>query len=168
MKNNWFLNTGVRVKSSMGATKLNPYSLDDDDLDSVFMDGFVKRKIGYFYVPVHIKYRFARQFFINAGFQVGLRNKARDHFINTYYDKEDVEFKYDIGDHIKRLDIGASGGIGYKFMGTGMNLGITYYYGFVDIDKRASINSNNATFYLYLNIPIGAGYKEAKEEKEDN
>ncbi|MCD4734916.1 MAG: PorT family protein [Bacteroidales bacterium] len=162
LKNDWFLNTGVRVKSNVGATKINPYSLDDHELDSVFVDGHITRKIGYFYVPVHIKYRFSRQFFANAGFQVGLRNSAKDLFFNTYYDDDDVEIKYDIRDNIKRLDAGLSGGFGYKFKGTGMNLGITYYYGLVDVSKNNNIETLNSSFYFYVNIPIGAGYKEEK------
>jgi len=163
IKNNWYVNTGVRVKSEVGATKILPYSLDDPELDSVFIDGTVTRKISYFYVPIHLKYRFARQFFINAGFQVGLRHKAKDLFINTYRDKEDTEFRNDIRSQVTRLDAGLSGGVGYKFMGTGMNIGITYYYGLVDIMKSDDLKSHNSTFYLYLDIPVGAGYKEKKK-----
>lgn len=162
IKNDWYLNTGVRVKSSTGATKINPYSLGDPELDSVFVDGYVKRQIGYFYVPIHIKYRFSRQFFLNVGAQIGLRNSANDLFKNTYYDKDDVEFKYDIRSRITRIDAGLSGGVGYKFKGTGMNLGINYYYGLTDIDKLEGMDSKNSTFYIYVDIPIGAGYKDNK------
>ena len=147
----------------MGATNINPYSVNDDELDSVLLDGHVTRQIGYFYVPIHIKYKFSKQFYINAGIQAGLRNRARDLFINSYYDKNDVQLKYDIRNRIKRLDVGLSGGIGYKFRGTGMNLGLTYYYGLVNIDKWSEQKSKNSTFYLYVDIPIGAGYKEAKQ-----
>ncbi len=162
IKNDWFLNTGVRVKSVSGATKINPYSLDDPELDSVFIDGFITREIGYFYVPAHIKYRFAKQFFGNLGFQVGLRNSAKDYFRNTYYDKDDVEFTFDVRDEFTRLDAGLSGGLGYKFRGTGMNLGVTYYLGLVDVDKSAEVNSQHSSMYIYVDIPIGAGYKEKK------
>jgi hypothetical protein len=160
IKNNWFINTGVRVKSNSGATKINPYSLGDNELDSVFIDGYIRRVIGYFYVPLHVKLKFSRQFFAVAGIQAGLRNQAKDLFRNTYYDKDDVEFKYDIRDEVKRLDAGLSGGLGYKFKGTGMNLGVTYYYGLVDIAKSDDLNSKNSSIYIYLDIPIGAGYRE--------
>lgn len=165
LKNDWYVNTGVRVKSNVGASNLSPYPLGDDDLDSVLVDGKVDRKIQYFYVPMHIKYRFARQFFVNAGFQAGLRYRANDLFYSTVYDKDDVVFKYDIRDEIKRLDFGMSGGAGYKFRGTGMNLGITYYYGLVDIMKNPDITSHNSTFYIYVNIPVGAGYKDEKRDE---
>ena len=162
IKNDWFLNTGVRVKSNSGATKINPYSLDDPDLDSVFIDGYITREIGYFYVPVHIKYRFSKQFFGNLGIQAGLRNSAKDFFRNTYYDKDDVEFKFDVRDEFTLLDAGLSGGLGYKFRGTGMNLGVTYYYGLVDVDKSVEVNSKHSSLYIYVDVPIGAGYKEKK------
>ena len=172
LKNDWYLNTGVRVKSNMGATNIATYSIDNEHADSVFANGHVTRKIGYFYVPVHIKYRIAKQFYAMAGFQIGLRNSARDLFYNTVYDEDDIEFKYDIREYVKRLDAGLSGGIGYKFKGTGMNLGITYYYGLVDIMKDSNLEpynttSYNSTFYIYVYIPVGAGYKEEKQKNKE-
>lgn len=170
LKENLYLNTGVRVKSNVGATNISPYSVGNDDVDTVFSNGKVTRKIGYFYVPAHIKYRFGKQFFAMAGFQVGLRNSANDNFTNTVYDDDDVEFKYDIRDYVSRLDAGLSGGVGYKFKGTGMNLGVTYYYGLVDIMKDSelpqyNINSKNSTFYIYVSIPIGAHKSEEERKK---
>lgn len=169
LKNDWYLNTGVRVKSNVGATNIAPYSVDNKEVDTVFINGNVTRKIGYFYVPLHIKYRFGKQFFVMAGFQVGLRNSAKDSFLNTVYDKEDLEFKYDIRDYVKRLDAGLSGGVGYKFKGTGMNLGLTYYYGLVDVMKDSELaqyntNSKNSTFYIYVSIPVGAHKSEEKPQ----
>lgn len=170
MKNDLWLNTGVRVKSSGGADDLTPYSLDDPELDAVFLDGNVERKLGYWYVPVHLKYRFAenKQFFVMAGGQIGLRNKVSDTFYNSYIDKDDVSFKNNIGDYIKRIDVGLSGGLGYKFKGSGMNLGLTYYHGLSNIMKSTDLeqynyNSKNSILYLYVGIPIGAGYKENKD-----
>ena len=158
----------------MGATNLAPYSVDNEDVDGVFLDGngHVTRKIGYFYVPVHIKYRFAKQFYAMAGFQVGPRNNARNLFYITVYDEDDIEFKLDIRDYVTRLDAGLSGGIGYKFKGTGINLGITYYYGLVDIMKDSDLpqyntTSYNSTFYIYVYIPVGAGYKEEKQKNKE-
>ncbi|MCD4730199.1 MAG: PorT family protein [Bacteroidales bacterium] len=171
IKNEWFLNTGVRVKSNSGATKISPYTLNDKDLDTVFVNGNVTREIGYFYVPIHIKYRFAKQFFANAGVQVGLRNSAKDYFYNTYYKDDDVSFKLDIRDYVARLDAGLSGGLGYKFKGTGMNLGVTYYYGLVDVMKDSqdpyyNVNAKNSSLYIYVDIPIGAGYKKEKQKNK--
>ena len=167
VKNDFWLNTGVRVKSNVGARKINPYSLENQELDSVFLDGHIDRNIGYWYVPVHLKYRFGKneQFFINLGGQIGLRNKANDIFYNSYNEEDDVSFKLDIRDQIKRIDAGLSGGMGYKFKGSGMNLGLTYYHGLTNIMKptileQYNYTSRNSSLYLYVNIPIGAGYKE--------
>lgn len=170
IKNELWLNTGVRIKSDVGAKSLNPYSLDDHELDSVFLDGQVDRNLGYWYVPVHLKYKFAKnkQFYAVVGGQIGLRNKVNDTFYNSYIDKDDVSFKKDLNDHIKRIDAGLSGGFGYKFKGSGMNLGLTYYHGLMDIMKETDLEqynyaSKNSSLYLYVDIPIGAGYKEKKE-----
>jgi hypothetical protein len=167
VKNNWYINTGVRVKSSTGARELTPYSLDDADLDTVFFDGHVTRKINYFYVPLHAKYMFAKGFFVNLGFQVGLRYKAMDMFYNTYRDKDDVEFTNGIRNNTTVFDFGLSGGAGYKFQGTGMSLGITYYQGLVDIMKGDEENTVNSTFYIYVDIPIGSHYKEDRKKSKE-
>ena len=168
IKDNWYLNTGVRVKSNTGATQLKPYSLNDAELDSLFIDGDVTRKISYFQVPVHIKYRFASQFFVNLGFQAGLNHKAKDLFLYTFREKDDVEFTNDIRKSVTVLDFGLSGGVGYKFRGTGMNLGITYYHGLVDIMKGDEENTVNSTFYIYVDIPIGSHYKQDRKNEKAN
>jgi hypothetical protein len=169
IKNDLWLNTGVRVKSNSGAKNINPYSLNDAELDSVFLNGHVERKLGYWYVPVHLKYRFGKneQFFILGGGQIGLRNKVNDTFYNTYLEKNDVSFRKNIGDHIKSIDLGLSGGLGYKFKGTGMNLGLTYYHGLINIMKETNLveydySSKNSSLYLYVDIPVGAGKKDNK------
>jgi len=167
IKNNLWLNTGLRIKSNVGAKNINPYSLNNAELDSVFLDGKVDRNLGYWYVPAHIKYRFGKsqQFFAMAGGQIGLRNRVEDDFRNTYQDDDDVSFKNDIDKQIKRIDAGVSGGFGYKFKGSGMNLGLTYYHGLIDIMKETdrpefNYSSKNSSLYLYVDIPIGAGKKE--------
>ena len=168
IKNNLWLNTGLRIKSNVGAKNINPYSLNNAELDSVFLDGTVDRNLGYWYVPAHIKYRFGKsqQFFAMAGGQIGLRNRVSDTFRNTYQDDDDVSFKNDIDDQIKRIDAGVSGGLGYKFKGSGMNLGLTYYHGLINIMRdtdRPEYNytSKNSSLYLYVDIPIGAGKKDS-------
>ena len=48
MKNpSWIFNTGVIVKSTMGAKDIAVYSLNDEKLDAVFAEGSVKRTINY-------------------------------------------------------------------------------------------------------------------------
>ena len=46
------VNTGVIVKSSMGADELPVYSLGNPDLDNAFNGGKISRKINYFNVPI--------------------------------------------------------------------------------------------------------------------
>jgi hypothetical protein len=46
----------------------------------------------------------------------------------------DLEYKLETGDKYHRLDFGLMGGVGYRLMGgNGMNLGVRYYLGLVDI-----------------------------------
>jgi hypothetical protein len=62
------------------------------------------------------------------------------------------------------------GGVGYRLMkGYGMNLGITYYYGLIDIEGDDSRpNQFNRAVYFNVGIPIGRGKAEKKMQKQSN
>ena len=47
----WMINTGVIVKSSMGADGLPVYQLGDPNLDNAFTGGEIARKINYLMYP---------------------------------------------------------------------------------------------------------------------
>src|SRR5262245_21555550 len=160
----WMINTGVIVKGNMGADELPVYSLGNAALDSSIKGGKVARKINYFSVPVMIKYRFENNIFLKAGIQLGLRYSAFDKFTNSIHDEEDLTYKLKIKDQFHPLDAGLAVGAGYRFMkGNGMNLGIQYYYGLVDVVVNdTSPNQFNRAFYLNIGIPIGV--KKAKEK----
>ena len=164
LKNRLYINTGVQVKSRVGATNIPVYSLDNMDLDSAFAGGYVHRQLNYFYVPVFLKYKFEKNIFIDGGVQVGLFYKGTDLFHNTIENKDDLSYKNDIRTQFKRLDAGVSAGVGYKFKkGLGLNIGARYYYGMVNIYKGGS-KTNNSYFYFYADIPIGA--KKAKANQD--
>jgi hypothetical protein len=49
-----------------------------------------------------------------------------------------------------------------------MNLGLTYYHGLMNIMETTDLpqynyTSKNSSLYLYVDIPIGAGYKDKDE-----
>jgi hypothetical protein len=164
----WMLNTGVIVKSTMGDAGLPVYALGDRALDSAFMGGRVIRKVNYFNVPVMMKYNFKNHIFLKAGIMLGLRYKAYDEFIKDVNEDEDLNYKIKIKDDFHPLDAGLAFGAGYHFMkGNGMNLGLSYYLGLIDVViDDVSPNQYNRSFYITLGIPIGKG-KAAKKKKED-
>jgi hypothetical protein len=169
MKNpRWKFNTGVIVKSSMGAGGLPVYSTGNDAIDSSFSGGKVERNIRYFNVPVMMKYTFKSNIFVKAGFQLGLRNKAFDEFFKTVNDKDDLKYKINTKDNYHPLDAGLAVGLGYRLMGgNGMNLGIQYYYGLIDfVVSDTSPNQFNRVFYATVGIPIGKGKKKEKEKEQ--
>jgi hypothetical protein len=162
----WMFNTGVIVKSPMGAEGLPLYSLNNDHLDSVFKGGSVTRKIRYFNVPLMMKYTFKNNLFVKGGVQLGLRYKAFDEFINTVKDEEDLHYKIKTKDQFHPIDAGLAIGIGYRLMkGSGMNLGFQYYHGLADIEV-ADVNAKqfNRVMYVTAGIPIGKKPKKPKSE----
>ncbi len=164
-KDPWMINTGVIVKGSMGADKLPVYYTGDAGIDSSFKGGKIARKINYFSVPVMIKYLFENHIYLKGGIQLGLRYSAFDKFTNSINDEEDLNYKLKVKDQFHPLDAGLAIGGGYRFFkGNGMNLGIQYYFGLVDVVVNdSSPNQFNRVFYLNVGIPIGV--KKAKERE---
>ncbi|MBN1198961.1 MAG: PorT family protein [Bacteroidales bacterium] len=175
---NWYIHTGLILKSPMGGDGLNPYLLNDPQLDTMFATGKIKRELRYINVPILVRYKFKNQLFLEAGPMIGVLVKATDIFYNTVDDKDDISYKNNIYKKCNLFDAGIMGGIGYHFMkGTGMNLGVRYYYGFLPVTTEDSYGTGqNQSIYAFISIPIGAGEKskakaaakaQKKQEKKE-
>lgn len=170
MKNDWMFHTGVIVKSTMGAAKIKPYNLDNPDLDNAFANGEVTRSFQYFNVPFMMKKKLPKNFYAEAGIQLGLLYKAYDEFTTDIKEDKDLEYKISVKDNYHPLDAGLIAGFGYRLMGgNGMNIGLRYYYGLIDIEVPDN-NSNvyNQSFYITVGIPIGAGKAKEKAENKNS
>jgi hypothetical protein len=167
----WYIHTGVLVKSALGANGITPYHLTNADstaLDSLFSNGSVDRKLSYFNVPILIRYSFKKKLFIELGPMLSLGYKANDIFTTEIENKDDLSFDNDVKDQFVKLDVGGMAGIGYAIDAlNGMNFGLRYYYGFLDIVKNNSGDpQKNSSFYLFASIPIGAGEKAKAKNAE--
>ena len=165
----WMLNTGVIVKSNMGADELPVYTLGNPDLDNAFSGGKISRKINYFNVPVMMKYNFKNHIYVKGGVQLGLRYKAIDEFKNSLNDEDDLKYKLDIKDQFHPIDAGLAFGAGYRLMkGNGMNIGLQYYFGLIDIKIDDSTPDQfNRVLYLTVGIPIGKNSKKKKADQSE-
>jgi len=163
IKNQWSINTGLLVKSSLGLDMLT----DDDmskigatvytNLDSEILEGSYRHKMSYFIVPALIKYHLKNRLYAEIGPQAGLMYKSWIEFSSKIDDKDATIKEYN-KDQINRLDFGFTGGIGYKLMERGWTIGIKYYYGLIDVYK-AIPGTKNSSIYFKINIPVGAGKK---------
>jgi hypothetical protein len=164
MMNSSYLSTGVMVKSNVGATGMPTYPIGDEDFDTLFADGNLTTKVNYFYVPILFHQRFNNRWYIEAGPMLGLRSKVKDIFDVSLLDG-DLEYTRDVSDEFKRFDAGLMGGAGYKFKKQikSMAVGINYYYGLMNVSKKAESKVRNSSLYLYIKIPIGAGKSKAEE-----
>jgi hypothetical protein len=167
----WMINTGVIVKSPMGAHDIPIYSLNDVNLDNTFTGGSVNREIRYFNVPILIKYQFKNNIYLKTGPQLGLLASAFDEFKNEINDN-DVVYKNKIRDKIHVIDAGMAFGAGYHLnVGNGLNITVQYYYGLVPVMKGDGPEQYNRSLYLTAGIPIGRGkaaQKRAEKEAELN
>ncbi|NCA85398.1 MAG: PorT family protein [Clostridia bacterium] len=153
---NSYLSTGVRVKSSVGAKGMPTYPIGNADFDTLYQDGALTKKIPCFYVPILWQQRFNNRWYIEAGPTLGLIYKAKDIFDVSELDGE-LTYTKEVIDEYNRIDVGLSGGVGYKFSQEikSMSVGVTYYYGLVDVSKNPNETIKNSAFYFFLKIPIG-------------
>lgn len=169
----WSVYTGVLVKSNMGINKLTDNDLNTlgsnkiVDPDGNIIEGDYSHKMNTFLVPILMRYNFKNHIYVAAGPQAGLAYKSWIEF-NSDIDGYDVAVKDYNKEAINRFDVGVTVAAGWRMMqGTGWTVSGKYYYGFVDVFKDIS-GTNNSSFFVSLNIPIGAGDKDAlkKEEKK--
>jgi hypothetical protein len=168
LKESSYLSTGVLVKSNVGATGMPTYSVGDAAFDSIYASGTLTTEINYFYVPILFQQRFNNnRWYLEGGFQVGLRNKAYDIFDQNAFDG-DLTYTTNVGDDYRRLDAGLMGGAGYKFKKEikSIAVGVNYYYGLVNVSLNNDKSVKNASAYFYIKIPIGANPEKQKEKSE--
>ena len=149
MKGSSYLSTGVLVKSNVGAKGMSTYPIGDEDFDAVFADAELIKEINYFYVPVLFHQRFNQRWYLEGGFQLGLRHKAYDIFKKEAFDG-DVAYKGNVSDEYTRIDGGLLGGVGYKWKKQlkSVSSGINYYYGLTNVSKDAGTTIKNSSIYF--------------------
>jgi len=161
LKKSWYLYTGVLVKSNLGTNKLSSSDLELLKTTVYNAEGTYSQKIQYFIVPLLAKYQFKNNIYLEAGPQAGLRTKSWVEF-RCDDDNTSAKIKNFNSDNIHRVDFGLVGGFGHKFKlksgQQGMSIGVKYYYGLLDVYKDIT-GSNNSSFFLKVNIPVGAGKK---------
>lgn len=163
LKNQWYLNTGTLVKAKLGVDHLTQNDLDFLQADVYAEAGDYSQQINTFLVPALVKYKFKNHFYLEAGPQFGLMYNSWVEY-NSTVDGKDGRIKEYNKDMIHRLDAGLMAGFGFQALkGKGMQYGIKYYYGLVDAFKEKS-GTKNSSFFVKVNIPIGANKKDEKIE----
>lgn len=172
VKNQWFLDTGVLVKSGLGAANLSTSDLlkigatKHEELNDMELTGDYDQQIDYFLVPILAKYKFRNNFYLEAGPQLGLAHKSYVVFTSDISDDLEAFAREDNLDNINRIDAGFTVGTGYTlFNGNGWTFGFKYYQGLTNVYKEVS-GSTNRSFFIKMNIPIGAGKKEDKKDAD--
>ncbi len=150
----WFIHPEANPKFPTGVDRLPFYSLEDQVLDSLFMQANITRKVKNIAVPILVRYRIGKSFFAEAGPQIGLRTKAKDEF-----EAGDLSYENDITDQITRFDVGLALGLNQRLSKrkNSMSVGIRYYVGLTDIDKLNEGTQRNGVFQALVSIPVGAG-----------
>ncbi len=165
LKEQFYLYTGVLVKSNLGTRDLRISDLETIGVNFIGNEGSYSQRINYFIVPVFAKYVFGNNIYMEAGPQLGLRYKAYVEYTNDA-DGVDTRIRQDNKDAINPIEAGAGIGLGYRFKKIGgLSVELNYFQGFVNVYK-ANANTKNNAFFLKLNLPIGA--KKSTEPNQDN
>lgn len=164
MKNQWFLNTGLLVKSTLGADELTPGDLSYLEVNIPGNgNGAYTQKMSAFLVPILAKYKFKNNMYVEAGPQVGwIYNSWIEYNFKNDLDNS-VKIKENNKDIVNWFDMGVVGGVGYRLLkGLGWTIGARYYYGLTNVYKDRS-GTNNSSLFLKLNVPFGVSDSKKKE-----
>lgn len=165
MKEQWYLNTGVLVKSNFGLDNLSQEDLEFLNATTYDAEGEYRQKISYFLVPALAKYKFDNNMYVEIGPQFGLMYDAYIEF-NSEIDGNSARIREKNKDAINRFDMGFAAGTGFRLLkGLGWSIGARYYYGLLDVYKDRSGTNVNSLF-LKLNIPIGLSVEKKDQIRE--
>ena len=168
IKGNWWFHPEVQVKSSRGAKGINPYSVDDENLDEIFEEGSVARVINGFTVPLLIKYRWPNSGIgLEGGIEPVLTTTVRDEFYQDLGDKTDVTFRNNIRDNVPRLDFGLAIGASWRpKKDRGVTIVARFTEGLVNTNKNdPSAGETTRAFVFSAHIPIGV--KKAEKRRAE-
>ena len=180
IKDPWYLNTGVLVKTTLGLDKLTDNDLNFlnatvyRDQDGNRVDGDYSQRMNAFLIPVLAKYKFKNHMHVEAGFQFSWMYNSWIQF-DSRIEGNSARIKENNEDITNWFDVGLTAGTGYRLLnGYGWTLGARYYYGLVNVYKDRS-GTKNSVLLLKLAIPIGVSektkeavklQKELKKEKK--
>jgi hypothetical protein len=164
MKNQWYLNTGVLVKSSLGLDELTQSDLEFLNATIHDEQGEYYQSISYFMVPALVRYKFPNHIYAELGPQFGLMHDASIDFKGKN-DGVSIRAEEKNKDMLNRFDMGFSAGAGYRLLkGLGWTLGVRYYYGILDVYKDRS-GTKNSSLFLKVNVPFGLSAEKKEEIK---
>ena len=165
MKEQWYLHTGVLVKSELGLDNLTESDLNFLNATIYPEQGQYSQSISYFMVPALARYKFKNHIYAELGPQFGLAYKANIQF-NSDIDGISIKATEENRDMLNRFDMGLAAGAGFRLLkGLGWTIGARYYMGFLDVYKERSGTKNSALF-LTVNFPIGLSDEKKGEIKE--
>lgn len=162
LSNNLFFHPEGLPKAAFGTEGLAPYSLGNANLDSTFANTTVRRKVKSMSLPLLLRYRVWKLFFVEAGPQVNLMLTVKDEF-KSKSEEDEITYSKKITEQFARLDLGLAFGLVYKLKkDKGMGLGVRYYYGMTDTMKSMVGSQINQAWYVTIAIPIGVEDKPAE------
>jgi len=166
---NWWLHTGVAVKSTYGAKNINVYDLGASDLNMIFQDASVTRDFGIINVPALVRFQTKNGWGLELGPQFSLRTKVDDIFTVDYPDtRNELTYRNDVGDDYKRITVEGAAGFYKKLRkGEGITINFRYVFSLYDILKENPDmeQQHHSVFEILVGIPIGKD-KKPKEPKE--
>ncbi|BDD05628.1 outer membrane beta-barrel protein [Aureibacter tunicatorum] len=121
------------------------------ELDSLYQDKTVHRRLSYIDVPVYIYYRPIERWRFGIGPKVGFLTKAVD-----FYENGGNSLELDVKDQLSKTDFGVAVDVMFEVSnfrgGKGVNIHVNYYQGLVELEKGTS--RRNGVLGVTLGFPF--------------
>ncbi len=155
-KNKWILQNYMVFKAPKGASGLDVKTEAlTDDPDVIDGTDVIERDITYFEITPIARYCLTPSWSVGAGPYVGFRMGATDVY-SAKRDQGDLSFKMKMKSDYGMVDFGLAFDVQYRFMkGNGLQLGLRYEQGLVDVYKKSTgLSGKNMAFNFGVGIPI--------------
>lgn len=158
ISDNFFLHPEAIPKSSLGGRGIPFYATPDPEVNQLFADATIDRRIKAISVPLLARYRIYKTLFAEAGPQLDWQLKIKDIYSTTASDGNDLTYTSIVTRQFNWLSMGLAGGIAWRFKDKpgSMSLAARYYYGLTDIQKSATATQSHRGAFIFVYIPVGS------------
>lgn len=164
---NFFLHPEAIPKSSLGGKNIPFYPTGDPEVNSLFSDATIDRRIKAISVPLLARYRIYKSIFVEAGPQLDWQIKIKDIYRKDASDGNELTYTAIVTKEFNWLSMGMAGGLAWKFKDkpSSMSLAVRYYYGLTDIQKSAGGTQSHRGAFVFVYIPVGSNKSEKSKPK---
>jgi hypothetical protein len=164
LSDHFYLHPEMLFMNQMGSRGLNNKDLPFTELQHETLETWTESN--YFTLVFLPRYKLTNQLYFEAGIHGSYLLSADDYFLIKPENESELQYKIHARLRMKKFDIGADVGLGYKFgKGEGVNLSLRYSHGFINTLLDEDLEpERNWGIHIHVGIPIGVGKAQVQKE----